>query len=276
MAGTLPLTLGEAAIQTRVFRRTPVSAFFTLVLPLFFLVLINGLNAGVEVGALGGIPLSQYVTPGIAVFGMVTATFTNLAISTATARDEGILKRVLTTPVPMSIHLAGRIVSATMIGVISVAVMLLIGALWFDVTIPWARMPMVTLLLLLGAATFSALGLAVAAISPNARSSPALANAFILPLLFISGIFFPLEGAPEWMRTVASVFPLEPLASAVTDLFNPTMDPEFPWRAVITMSIWLVAGVVVAVRFFSWEPRTGYRRRRRTGQSGISDTPMEM
>jgi ABC-2 type transport system permease protein len=97
----------------------------------------------------------------------------------------------------------------------------------------------------------------VAAISPNARSAPALANAFILPLAFISGIFFPLEGAPEWLQTLASLFPLEPFASAVIEIFNPTLDPGFPWRAVLTMTIWLVAGVLVAVRYFSWEPRAG-------------------
>jgi ABC-2 type transport system permease protein len=247
----------ETRLQTKIFFRTPIAAFFTLAFPLFFLVLINLLNSGATIDSLGGIPLAQFTTPGIAVFGMVTATFTNLAINTAAARDNGILKRVLSTPVPMPIHLAGRLCSAVLVGVLSVALMLAIGVLLFGVVIPWSDLPLILFLMGLGAATFSSLGLAVAAISPNARSAPALANAFILPLAFISGIFFPLEGAPDWLQTLASLFPLEPLASAVIEIFNPTLDPGFPWRAVLTMTIWLVAGVLVAVRYFSWEPRAG-------------------
>jgi ABC-2 type transport system permease protein len=157
----------------------------------------------------------------------------------------------------MSVHLAGRLCSAVLIGVLSVAIMLAIGALLFGVEIPWSDFGLIVMLMTLGAATFSALGLAVAALSPNARSAPALANAFILPLAFISGIFFPLEGAPEWLQTVASLFPLEPFANAVTEIFNPTLDPGFPWRAVLTMTVWLVGGVLIAVRYFSWEPRAG-------------------
>jgi ABC-2 type transport system permease protein len=247
----------ETRVQATIFFRTPIAAFFTLVFPLFFLVLINLLNSGATIDSLGGIPLAQFVTPGVAVFGMVTATFTNLAINTAAARDSGVLKRVLSTPVPMSVHLAGRLCSAALIGVLSVAIMLAVGALLFSVEIPWSDSPQILLLMTLGAATFSALGLALAALSPNARSAPALANAFILPLAFISGIFFPLEGAPEWLRTVASLFPLEPFANAVVEIFNPTLDPAFPWRAVLTMLVWLGAGVLLAVRYFSWEPRAG-------------------
>jgi ABC-2 type transport system permease protein len=254
---TWKLVRSETGIQTRLFVRTPIAAFFTLVFPLFFLVLLNLLNSGVTIDSLGGISLAQFTTPGIAVFGMVTATFTNLAINTANARDVGVLKRVLSTPVPMPIHLAGRLCSAALIGVASVVIMLTVGVLLFGVEIPWNDLPLIMFLMLLGAATFSALGLALAAVSPNARSAPALANAFILPLAFISGIFFPLEGAPEWLQTVAGLFPLEPFANAVTEIFNPTLDTGFPWRAVLTMSVWLAAGVLLAVRYFSWEPRVG-------------------
>ena len=257
MAVPLSLVRSETGVQTKIFFRTPIAAFFTLAFPLFFLVLINLLNSGATIDSMGGISIAQYTTPGIAVFGMVTATFTNLAINTANARDSGILKRVMSTPVSMPVHLAGRLFSAVLVGLISVVVMLAVGAVLFGVQMPWGDLPEVALLMALGAATFSALGLAVAAIAPNARSAPALANAFILPLAFISGIFFPLEGAPEWLQAIARLFPLEPFASAVVDIFNPTLDPPFPWRAVVTMGIWLAIGIVVAIRSFSWEPKAG-------------------
>lgn len=248
--GRWGLLLSEGRLQTRIFFRTAVAAFFTLVLPLMFLVMIN-LFLGDEPGA------TQYVTPALAVFGMVTATFTNLAINTSMARDEGILKRVAGTPLPMPVHLAGRILSAVFVGLISVALMLLVGWALFDVTIPWSQMGTFTLLLVLGAATFSALGLAVAAITPSARAAPAIANFVILPLAFISGVFFPLDEAPEWLKTVAGLLPLEPLTTAAIATFDPSSNQGFPWGAVVSLLVWGAIGMVVAIRFFSYEPAGG-------------------
>ena len=85
-----------------------------------------------------------------------------------------------------------------------------------------------TLMLVIGAATFSALGLAVAAMTPSARAAPAVANFVLLPLAFISGIFYPLNGAPEWLQELAGLLPLEPLVSSAVDIFNPTIEVGFP------------------------------------------------
>jgi ABC-2 type transport system permease protein len=254
-----PILISETGLQTRIFFRTAVAAFFTLVLPLMFLVMINFF---VPDGPDPSAPASQYITPALAVFGMVTATFTNLAINTSMARDEGILKRVAGTPLPMATHLGGRIVAATLVGLLSVSLMLLVGWLVFDVEILWSVMPMFTLLLVLGAATFSALGLAVAAVTPSARAAPAIANFVVLPLAFISGVFFPLDDAPEWLQTMAGLLPLEPLATAAIDTFNGNLD-GFPAGAVVSLLVWGAIGLVIALRFFSYEPSEGGRSRRR-------------
>jgi len=126
------------------------------------------------------------------------------------------------------------------------------------------------LLLLIGAATFSALGLAVAAVTPSANAAPAVANFVILPLAFISGIFFPLDDAPEWLQTVAGLLPLEPLVSSTVESFNPTIDPGFPWLDIAKLTVWGAIGLMVAIRFFSFEPSTGSGRSR-TQPASISD-----
>lgn len=263
--GSWGLLPSEAGLQTRILFRSAVAAFFTLVMPLMFLIMINFFLSGEETAS--GVPASQHVTAALAVFGMVTATFTNLAINTSVARDEGILKRVAGTPLPMPVHLGGRIASATLVGVISVALMLSAGWVLFDVEIPWANMPLFALLLFLGAATFSALGLAVAAITPTSRAAPAIANFVILPLAFISGVFFPMENAPAWLQTVAGLLPLEPLATAAIATFSGTQE-GFPVGAVVSLLIWGAIGLTVAVRFFSYEP-TGSSLR--VKQSAASD-----
>jgi ABC-2 type transport system permease protein len=193
---------------------------------------------------------------------MVTATFTNLAINTSMARDSGILKRVAGTPMPMSLHLGGRILSGVLIGILSVALMLAVGWLAFGVEIPWSSMALFWFLLILGAGTFSALGLAVAAMTPSARAAPALANFIVLPLAFISGIFFPMEDSPAWLQTVASLLPLQPLTAAVIETFDSSTDPGFPWAAVVNLVVWGSIGLGVAMRLFSYEPAAGGRARR--------------
>lgn len=248
------LLVSETALQTRLFFRSAVAAFFTLVFPLMFLVMINFFFGDEGQGA------SQYITSSIAVFGMVTATFTNLAITTSIARDEGVLKRVAGTPLPMALHLGGRVGSAVSVGLLSVTLMLVAGVALFDVVIPWSHMPLFVFLLIVGAATFSALGLAVAAVTPNARAAPAVANFVILPLAFISGIFFPLSEAPSWLQTVAGLFPLEPLASSAVAAFDPDMPVEIPWLDIAKLVAWGVVGMVIALRFFTFEPATGGRK----------------
>lgn len=256
------LLLHQVRHQNRVFWRVPLAAFFTVAFPLMLLVLFNLLNLDTTVEVLG-IPYSQFFTPGIAVFSMVTATYTSVAIQTGIDRDEGILKRVRGTPLPPAVYLGGRIGSATWIGLLSVVVTMAIGAVFFDVEVLWARIPVAILVLVVGAACFCALGLALASAARNAQVAQALANATILPLAFISGIFFPLEAAPEWLGTLAAVFPLQPFAEAFGDQWNPLADPGIPWAQLGVLAAWMAVGIVVAARTFTWDPREGGGRRAR-------------
>ena len=249
--------------EWRIFWRTPISAFFTFVFPLMFLVLFNLLFSGSTFGEGTGVAFAQGFTPAIAVFALVTSCYTSLAIGTAISRDEGVLKRAWGTPLPKWAYLGGRIGATVVIGLFSVAVMFAVGAVFYDVVIPWERVPLIVLLLVIGAGCFASLGVAVAGLTPNGQAAPAITNATLLPLAFISGVFFPLSSAPEWLSTLASIFPLRPMVEAVSEQFNPVATPAFPWAEIGVMVAWGVLGVILAARFFTWEPRAGGARRRR-------------
>jgi ABC-2 type transport system permease protein len=257
------LVFAEVVHHIRLLWRVPVAAFFTVAFPMMFLVLFNLLNADVTVESMGGIRFAQFYTPGIAVFAMVTAGYTNLAITVSMDRDEGILKRIRGTPLPPWVYLAGRIGAAVAVGVLSVVLMFVVGFVFFGVEPMWDRLPTATLVLAVGAATFASLGLAVAGVAPNSQAAPAIANATILPLAFVSGIFFPMDTAPGWLQTVAGWFPLRPFGAAFTDQWNPMVVPSFPWSEFAVLFAWLAVGVAVAARTFSWDPRPAGRRRRR-------------
>lgn len=259
------LALAETILQTRLLLRNVVAAFFTLVMPLVFLVVFN-LFLGTQTLS-DGSSASRYFTPAIAAFALVTATFTNLAIGTAMARDAGVLKRVYGSPMPLSAYVSGRILSATLIGLASVAVMLGIGVAAYGLDIPWAQMPLFGLIMLIGAAAFSALGVAVSMLTPSARAAPAVANAIILPLVFVSGIFFPIDDAPGWLQTVGRALPLGPFVEASVDQFIPSLVQGSVWGRIGVLAAWGLAGVALAVRFFRWEPSGAGRGRRRAHSS---------
>jgi ABC-2 type transport system permease protein len=108
-------------------------------------------------------------------------------------------------------------------------------------------------MLVVGSASFCALGLAMSAAIPNADASPALVNATVFPLLFLSGIFIPLgDDAPDWIIWIGRVFPVKHFADGMQAGFLGT---PFHWSDVLVVAVWGLAGLLLATRFFSWEPR---------------------
>ncbi len=267
----------QVRYQNTIFWRTPASAFFTLAFPLMFLFVFTLVFGNDDIAELG-VTTAQFYAPSLAVFGAVSATYTNLAITTAISRDEGILKRVRGTPLPPWVYIVGRIGSATYLAAVSVTIMLGVGVLLYGVRIFGESFPSVVVTFLVGVGCFAALGMLVAALAPDGDSTPAIANATLLPLAFISDVFIPPSAnAPSWLSVVADIFPLKHFVVAFQDAFNPQVVASkaswldhFQWDHLAVMALWGAGAMVLAIRYFKWEPRsserTGRRRRGRRRQ----------
>jgi ABC-2 type transport system permease protein len=106
--------------------------------------------------------------------------------------------------------------------------------------------------LAVGAASFCALGFAVTTVIPNPDAAAPIVNATILPLLFLSGIFIPIgDNAPAWIIWTARIFPVKHFADSMQAGFLGT---AFHWSDVLVVAVWGLAGLLLAVRRFSWEP----------------------
>lgn len=250
------LTGIQVLYENRSFWRNPASAFFTFAFPLMFLVIFNLIFGNDDVAEVDGNPISgsTFYVPAIAAFSVVTACFTNISITTVFLRDEGILKRVRGTPLPATSYLVARIAHATVIAFLLVAVVSVAGAIFYRVDIPTDDLPKLVLIILVGAAAFSALGLAHTSMVPNADAAPPVVNATILPLLFISDVFIPLSDAPSWLISFAKAFPIWHYAHAMLFTFDPT-GRAFADGNLWVVAAWGVGGLLLALRFFSWEPR---------------------
>jgi ABC-2 type transport system permease protein len=253
-AGDLTLAARQLAYEQRAFWRNRTRAFFSFGTPIMLLLIFGSLNSGGRIQELGNIPYVVFFLPGILAYGIIITQFLNMAVGLSIQRDNGLLKRMRGTPLPGWAYVAGRVGSTAVISVIMAAVMLVLGRVFYGVHLRAEAVPAVVVAVLLGAATFAALGIAAVAIIPNAEAAPVVANVLILPLTFISGIWYPLTGAPTWVLDVAKVFPVERLANILHTAFDPlNHGSAFAGNDLLVLGIWLVVGVRLAMRFWQKE-----------------------
>ncbi len=263
----------QVRYQNKIFWRTPIAAFFTLAFPLMFLVVFTAVFGNDPIDDLR-ITTAQFYAPALAVFAAASATYTNLATTTAIARDDGILKRIRGTPLPAWIYMAGRIGSAVWIAAVATVLMMAVGVVVYDVDVIGDRLPAAAASLAIGVFGFAALGLAVAALVRDGQSAPAVANATLLPLAFVSNVFIPATDPPAWLDLVGDIFPLKHFTAAFGGAFNPFLEGTgWAWSAngdgyaigadLAVMAAWGIGAMLFALRYFSWEPQGGERRRGR-------------
>jgi ABC-2 type transport system permease protein len=249
------LALRQVRFDGIAYLRNPAVVFFSLAMPVIFL-LIFATIFGNETIESRGIKVSTYYVPGLVGLGIVSTTFVNLAMAFVALRENRVLKRIRGTPLPAWAFIASHVQVAMAMAVAETVVLVLLGALIYGVTIPDTTLPGVLLSLTVGAAAFCCLGAAMSSAIPNEDAGPPIVNAVVLPLYFISGLFFPLDDAPQWISDVASVFPIKHLAEALLEAFDPaTEGVGIAWGHLAVVAAWGVAGLLVAVRTFRWTPR---------------------
>lgn len=251
----IALTQQWVFARVRLTLRNPRALVFTFAFPLILIVLFSALNGNAEVDAYGErIRFAQFYTPAIAIFSLVTACYTTLVLGIATARDQGLFKRVRVTPLPMGIYLGSWVTGAMLTGIGAVVLLFVVAVPAFGVDVYARTLPAAALTLVLGAACLASLGVAVASLVKSAEQAMPVAQLTFLPVSFISGIWFPLDGAPDWLVHVAHVFPLAHIVDAFGSCFAPgTHGAQLHGGDLGAILIWTVVGLVVAARRFRWE-----------------------
>lgn len=250
------LTLRQVRYVNKAFWRNPASAFFTFAFPLMFLVIFTSLlgHGTVQIGS-RLVNTSTYYVASMASFAVITACFNNIAMTVTFQRDAGVLKRTNGTPLPSAAFLGARILHALLVAVLLVALTVAFGRAFYHADVPTGlTLLRFCVIIVVGATSFCALGFAITAVIPNADASPAIVNAVILPLLFLSGIFIPFgNSTPSWVLWIARIFPVKHFADGMQAAFLGT---SFHWTDVLIVAAWGLAGLLIAARYFSWEPRT--------------------
>jgi len=233
-----------------VFWRGRESAIFVFLFPVLLFLLLSTVYSGEYRGQ----PLTDYLVPSLITYGVANTAFGGLAIILVVRRELGILKRIRATPLPAPMYLAATLCSILLVFALQAAAIMGLGLLLYDWHLP-SQWPSLFAAFLLGAVCFAGMGFGAASLIRSSEGASAVVNVVTLPMAFLSGGFGPTRDFPDVLQAIADVLPLTYLVDIVQEIVyegNPIWDQP---AAVGVLLAWGVAGTLIAMRYFAWEPR---------------------
>ena len=248
--GGLRLFVHQLRGEQLVFWRSREAAFFIFMFPLLLFLLLGSVYSG----KIYGVPASRALLAGLIGYGCANTAFAGLAIQLVIRRENAILKRLRATPLPAATYVAALLVSTLIVFVLQTIALFLLGSVLYSTPFPsaWGSLAVV---IVIGAAVFAALGVATASLIRSAEGSSAVVNFILLPMAFLSGAFGPTLHYPAFLRAIGDVLPLKYFIDLVNAVY---LRNDAVWTKPSDLAVllaWGVAGLLVAVFRFRWEPR---------------------
>lgn len=253
----MSLVLHQLRYDQKVFWRNPAAVFFTVAFPVVLLLIFATVFGDQTIDVAGGIEVTTYYVPAIITLAVISATMQTLAMTLVIAREESRLKRGRGTPMPAWVFIAGRIGNSVIVALLMLALVAALGRVLYGVPIPWAQAPELLVVLAVGAASFCCLGIALTAVIPSQDAAAPIVNALLLPLYFLSGVFIPEDELPQGVIDFANHFPIRHFFEAFFDAYVSGAGAGLAWSDLAVVALWGVAGLLLAIRFFRWTPRSG-------------------
>jgi ABC-2 type transport system permease protein len=245
--GAAPLTRmigAQAVLETKMLLRNGEQLLLTVVIPTLLLVLFSAVDI-VDTGAGKAV---DFLAPGILALAVMSTAFTGQAIATGFERRYGVLKRLASSPLPRWGLMTAKTLSVLVTEILQVILVTVIAFTlgWSPEGNPFA----VLLLLVLGTAAFSGLGLLMAG-TLKAEATLAAANLVFLLLLVGGGVIVPLDKFPEAAQDVLGLLPIAALSDGLRDVLQ--HGAGMPWGDLGILAVWAVVGLGAAGTFFRWE-----------------------
>jgi ABC-2 type transport system permease protein len=249
----LALVARQVRFEQLSFWLNPIGAFLTIGFSVVFIVIFESTSRHSTVSFLP-INLGQYYVPAFAAYGIMAACFNILAIGMVNRREMGLLKRLRLSPLPTWMLLAAIFINSMIIAMIQLVLLLLVGRLGYDVHGPH-DIALFLLVIVVGMLSFTALGVGVSTLVPNADSAGPIVSLVFFILVALSGLYFPVK-AGTGLATFTGLFPIRHLIVALVDTFN-GIPGTSPWNDLLVIAVWGAAGVFVSLRRWEWSPKRG-------------------
>ena len=247
-AGGLDLSYRFAFVFLRnlvSYKRFVVPTFLvSLVEPLFYLITF-GIGLGAYMGAFGGKPYLHFLVPGVLVSSvMLTSSFECLYGTFVKIIHEKVYDSLVSTPVSVEDAVAGDILWATFRGLVSGTLMMTVA--FFMGVFPYSVQGLLLILVVMAlvGVLFGSLAMIVTSFAPNFDFFSYYSELVITPMLFFSGVFFPLDRFPGWMKTLAQFLPLTHAVAIARAIFNGTYDRSLIVNFLVIFSLEAVAFLI--------------------------------
>ena len=205
------------------YKRFIVPTFLvSLIEPLFYLITF-GIGMGAYIGYFGGKPYLYFLVPGVLVSSvMLSSTFECLYGTFVKMVHEKLYDSLIATPVSAEDAVAGDIAWGAFRGLISGTLMMIVAGFMGVLPVSVISLLLLLLLMVFIGVLFASLAMIVTSISPSFDFFNYYTELIITPMLFFSGVFFPLDKFPPWMKTLSEFMPLTHAVNISRDLFSGT------------------------------------------------------
>lgn len=194
----------------------------------------------------------DWLVPGILSMSLLSSALFGIGVVTVSQREKGQLRRFAVTPLPKSTFIAAQTVQRFILVILQAIIIIIVSMLIFHVQMKGSWFVLM-LILTIGLLSFSAFGYALAARAKKPETTAAIANVFFFPMMFLSGVYFPVEHMPSYLKVVAAAMPLKYLSDAVRMTFfgNETFGELLLPLGIL--AAWFVVFFIVAVKTFIWD-----------------------
>ena len=197
-----------------------------------------------------------FIVPGIAAMAIMQNGIFSVVFTLLSYKNQGVLKRLKAAPISPSHFIVGHLISRVSIIILQTFILLIMGVFVLGVSVgqgsflAWLN---ILFLSFLGGILFLAIGLAISSLAPNEDSAPALANLVTFPMLFLSGVFFPIDFLPKIISYISNILPLTHLAEGIrlSALYGNSTFSTIP-QLGITLA-WLALSFFICAISFKWE-----------------------
>ncbi len=238
-------------MEAKLFLREPVGFFFTLIFPLMMLFLFGSIYGNSPSEYFNGQGTVDISVPAYTAMIIATTSLLGLTITVTTYRENGVLRRLRTTPINPFIVLVAQVIVLFVVTLLGMLLLIVAGKLVYNLHFEGNALN-VLMGFVLSILSFFALGFILAGLMPTARTAQVVGMVILYPMLFLSGAGFPRELLPETIKKIANFLPLTYVVTLLRGLWVGD-----PWSKhltdVLVLAVILVLGVLISIKSFRWE-----------------------
>jgi len=201
------------------------------------------------VGSARTLTYFDFVLAGILGLSLMNSSIIGIAVGLAKYREDKILKRITVTPIKTWWFIGGEVLSRIVLNFFQIGIILAVGKFVFDAHI-YGNIFTIFAMAILGAILFQLIGFAIASFAKTTDAAQGMATALTIPMMFLTGVFFPIDSLPKWLYSIVQYLPLAPLLRILRNVVLEAKSPfENPMNIGIVFS-WIALCLVVSIYKF--------------------------